>query len=128
MLAAVALPAMPRGTTLPGIEGYALKTAALLNADHTAAQRQSREIATLVDAPDRTIRSGASGAVLQFPPDVVMETLLAGQCNARNAEATIRYLPSGMSCGGVVSLTRQGAGFQVRVNWLTGGAEVVPIH
>jgi general secretion pathway protein H len=128
MLAAIVLPAMPRGTTLPNIEGYALETAALLNADHSAAQRQNREIATLVNAPDRTIRSGANGAVLQFPADVVMETLLARQCNARDAAATIRYLPSGMSCGGVVSLTRQGAGFQVRVNWLTGGAEVVPIH
>jgi general secretion pathway protein H len=128
MLAAIVLPAIPRGTTLPRVEAYALQTAALLNADHTAAQRQNREIATLVDAPDRTIRSGASSVVLQFPSDVVMETLLAQQCNARDAGATIRYLPSGMSCGGVVSLTRQGAGFQVRVNWLTGGAEVVPIH
>lgn len=128
MLAAIALPALPRATTLPRIEAYALETAAILNADHDAAQRQDREIATLVDASERMIRSGASGVVLQFPSDVVVETLLAKQCNDRNAAASIRYLPSGMSCGGVVSLTRQGAGFQVRVNWLTGGAEVVPVH
>jgi general secretion pathway protein H len=32
-----------------------------------------------------------------------------------------------MSCGGVIALTRPGAGFQVRMNWLTGGVEVVPV-
>jgi general secretion pathway protein H len=33
-----------------------------------------------------------------------------------------------MSCGGVVKLTRLGAGYEVRVNWLTGGVEVVAIN
>jgi general secretion pathway protein H len=42
------------------------------------------------------------------------------------ADQTNRYLASGMSCGGVISLTRDGVGYQIRVNWLTGGAEVVP--
>ena len=42
--------------------------------------------------------------------------------------ATIRYFASGMSCGGVVALTRDGVGYEVRVNWLTGGVEVVPIN
>jgi general secretion pathway protein H len=32
-----------------------------------------------------------------------------------------------MSCGGVVRLTRLGAGYEVRVNWLTGGVDVVPL-
>lgn len=128
ILAAIVLPEIPRGTTLPRVEGYALQTAALLNSDHDAAQRQNREVVTLVDARDRMIKSGASGAVLQFPSDVIVDTLLAKQCNNRDATATIRYLASGMSCGGVISLTRQGVGFQVRVNWLTGGAEVVPVR
>jgi general secretion pathway protein H len=30
-----------------------------------------------------------------------------------------------MSCGGVVAISRPGAGYQVRVNWLTGSVEVV---
>jgi general secretion pathway protein H len=32
-----------------------------------------------------------------------------------------------MSCGGTIALTRLGTGYQVRVNWLTGGVEVVPV-
>jgi general secretion pathway protein H len=128
MLAAVVIPTLPHATSLPRIEGYAIETATLLNADHVAAQQQHRQIATFIDAPSRMIQSGAFGTVLQLPSDVTVNTVLARRCNGRPAGATIDYLPSGMSCGGVVSLTRAGLGFQVRVNWLTGGAEVVPVH
>ena len=31
-----------------------------------------------------------------------------------------------MSCGGVIALARPGMGYEVRVNWLTGGVEIVP--
>jgi len=126
LLAAIALPALPRHTSLPAIEAYALETAALLNADHDAAQRQHRDIATAIDAETRTIRSGASGQALQMPSDITVQSLLAARCQDRAADQTIRHLASGLSCGGVVSLTRDGVGYQVRVNWLTGGAEVVP--
>jgi general secretion pathway protein H len=128
MLAAIVLPALPGATPQPRIEGYAMQTAVLLNADHDAAQRQHREIATLIDARSRLIRSGATGEVLQFPTDVTVDALLARRCNDREAGDAIHYLPSGMSCGGVVALTRGGVGFQVRVNWLTGGAEIVPVN
>ncbi len=128
ILAAIALPAIPLGTSRPRLEGYALETAALLKADHHAAQRQRKEIATVVEAPLRTIRSGASSRVVRLPADVNLDAVLATRCNNRPAGPTIRHLPSGMSCGGSVALTRQGIGYQVRVNWLTGGVEVVPIN
>lgn len=128
MLAAIVLPAIPRGTSLPQIDGYALQAAALLNADHAAAQRQHREVATVVDAPSRMIQSGASGRVLRFPLDLTVEALLASRCGNRSAGGTIHYLPSGLSCGGVLTLTRSGTGFQVRVNWLTGIADVVAVR
>lgn len=128
MLAAIVLPAIPRGTSLPQINSYALQAAALLNADHAAAQWQHREIATVVDAPSRIIQSGATGRVLRIPSDVNVQALLASRCNNRSAGATIRYLPSGLSCGGTLALTRSGTGFQVRVNWLTGMADVVAVR
>jgi len=31
-----------------------------------------------------------------------------------------------MSCGGVIALSRPGMGVEVRVNWLTGGVDIVP--
>lgn len=128
MLAAIALPAIPRATSHPRLEGYAVETAALLNADQVSSRRQHRDVATIVDAPGRTIRSGATGWVVRLPTDVMVEAVLAGRCHDRPAGASIVHLASGMSCGGVIALTRLGSGFQIKVNWLTGGAEVVPIH
>lgn len=128
LLAAIALPAMPSATSLPRIEGYALETAALLDADQAAAQEQQRQVATIVDAAERAIQSGASGRILRFPSDVTVQAVVASRCNGSPAEGTIRFLQSGMSCGGVIALMRGGVGYQIRVNWLTGGAEVVPVH
>ena len=127
ILAAIALPAIPHGTSRSRLEGYALQTAALLTADHNAARRQHSEVATAIDAPLRTIRSGASGRVVRLPSDITVEAILAARCNNGPAGSTIRHFASGMSCGGVIALTRSGAGFQVRVNWFTGGVEVVPV-
>jgi general secretion pathway protein H len=128
MLAAIVLPAIPRGTSRPRLEAYAVQTAALLKGDHNAAFRQQREIATLVDAPARVIRSGASGRVVRLPPDVVVEATLAARCNGQASGSSIRYFASGISCGGVIALKRPGSIFQVRVNWLTGEAEVVSLN
>jgi len=52
---------------------------------------------------------------------------LWARCNQRPDGATIRFFASGMSCGGIIALSRLGAVYQVRVNWLTGGVEIVPL-
>ncbi len=54
-----------------------------------------------------------------------MDALLASTCAAKSAGRSIKFFASGMSCGGVVALTRPGISFEVRVNWLTGGVEIV---
>ena len=69
---------------------------------------------------------GAPSGVIRLPRDVVFETMLAARCNQRPAGPTIRFFASGMSCGGAIALTRLGVGYEIRVNWLTGGVEVVP--
>ena len=73
------------------------------------------------------LRSGATGRTVRVPDDVRFDALLAARCNQRAAGPTIRFFASGMSCGGAIALTRLGVGYQVRVNWLTGGVEVVSI-
>jgi general secretion pathway protein H len=52
--------------------------------------------------------------------------MLAARCYDRPTGMTIDFFPSGMSCGGVIALTHLGVGYEVRVNWLTGGIDVVP--
>ena len=125
MLAAILLPRVPRATTRPRLEAYALETAALLKADRTAALRRHAQITAQVDAPGRAIRSGSSGRVLQVPDDVTFQAMLPLSCNERAARSTISFFATGTSCGGVIVLSRLGTGYEVRVNWLTGGIEVV---
>jgi general secretion pathway protein H len=102
-----------------------VETAALLKADRTAALRRQIQVTTQVDAETRSIRSGITGRVIRVPADVLLDTYLASRCADKNAGRSIDFFPSGMSCGGTIALARPGMGYQVRVNWLTGGVEIV---
>jgi len=128
ILAAIVVPALPRGTSRARLESFAIEAAAMLKADRDAAIRNRVQVATEIDAPLRLVRSGATGRVIRMPADVRFDALLAARCNNRPAGPTIRFFASGMSCGGTIALTRLGVGYQVRVNWLTGGVEVVPFE
>ena len=86
-------------------------------ADGSVAQCRSQCRATAgsgyrpqVDAPDRIIRSGADERVVQLPSDVTIRARSPAAARIEAAGATIRFLASGMSCGGVIALTRSGVG------------------
>ena len=125
LLAAIILPAVPRATTRARLESYAVETAALLKSDRSAALRRQIRVATQIDAPSRLIRSGVTGRVIRLPNDVALDAVLASRCADRNAGRSIDFFPTGMSCGGTIALRRPGMGFEVRVNWLTGGVDIV---
>jgi general secretion pathway protein H len=126
LLLATCLPAFPLKTSRPMLEAYALQTAALLKADRNAAIRRGDTVATELNPLARTIRSGASGRLLQLPRDVGFRAMVANQCGARTNGLAIQFLPSGMSCGGTIYLARPGVTLEVRITWLTGGVEIVP--
>lgn len=126
MLAAIILPAIPRATSRAKLESYAVATAVLLKADRNAALRRQIQVTTEVNAEQRSIRSGVTGRIIRLPNDVSLDALLASRCADRVAGRSIDFFPSGMSCGGVIALVRPGMGFEVRVNWLTGGVDIVP--
>src|ERR1700744_3416873 len=125
MLAAIILPAFPRSTTRTRLESLAVETAALLKADRSAALRRHVQVTTIVAAAERAIRSGSTGHVLRLPSDVTVDAALASRCADREAGRSIDFSPSGMSCGGTIALARPGMGYEIRVNWLTGGVEIV---
>ena len=125
MLAAILLPRSPTETSRPRLEAYAIEVAALLKADRNAALLRYGAVSAMVDARARTVRSGSSDRIVQVPQDVVFDALLPQRCNGRPALSTISFFASGMSCGGTIRLTRLGSALEVRVNWLTGGVEIV---
>lgn len=125
MIAAVLLPLIPHQTSRSRLQAYALEAATLLKSDRNAAIRRQIDVATLVDPGTRSIRSGATSEVLRIPDDVRFDALLPQTCNRRVALSTISFFANGMSCGGTIALTRFDAGYEVRVNWLTGRVEIV---
>jgi general secretion pathway protein H len=125
MMAAVLLPSIPHETSRSRLQAYALQTAALLKADRNAAIRRQADVGTLVDAGTRSIRSGATTDMIRIPDDVQFDALLPQTCNRRTALSTISFFANGTSCGGTIALTRFTAGFEIRVNWLTGRIEIV---
>jgi general secretion pathway protein H len=128
LLAAIGLPAIPRGTSRARLEAYAIEASSLLKADRDWAVRRHTSITTEISAISRSMRSGATGRVLHIPQDVAFNALLAERCNQHLAGTTINFFGSGMSCGGAIELTRLGVGYQIHVNWLTGGVEIVPVN
>jgi len=125
LLAAVLLPSLPRHTSRSRLESYAIEAASLLKADRNAAVRHRLEVTTQVDAGSRTLRSGASSAIVRLPDDVRFDALLPENCNSRPVFATVSFFASGMSCGGVITFSHQDAGFEIQINWLTGRIEIV---
>jgi general secretion pathway protein H len=125
LTAAIFLPRLPRETSQPRLEAYAIEAASLLKSDRTAAIRGRTDVITEIDASARVMRSGSTGRTLHVPDDVVFDSVLPQRCDQRPVISTIRFFATGMSCGGVIALTRFGSGFEIRVNWLTGNVEIV---
>lgn len=125
LLAAVLLPGIPTQTSRPRLEAYAIETASVLKADRNAAIRQRLEVTTQVDAESRLVRSGATGETVRVPDDVKFDALLPETCNSRAVLASVSFFASGMSCGGVITLSHLDASYEIRVSWLTGRVDVV---
>ena len=126
IIAAVLLPIVPRNTSRARLQAYALETATLLKSDRNAAIRARADVSTLVDAPSRAIRSGATSQTIRIPDDVRFDALLPRTCQQRAVLSTISFFADGMSCGGTIALARLDMAYEIRVNWLTGRIEIVP--
>lgn len=125
LLAAIALPRVPMATSRTQLEAHAVEVATLLKADRNAAIGRRGSIEAVVDARGRTVRSGSNARFVRVPDDVVFDAVLPQRCNGRPVHSAITFFSTGMSCGGMIRLTRLDIGYEVRVNWLTGAVEIV---
>src|ERR1700756_888186 len=124
MIASVLLPFVPRRTSRARLQAYALEAATLLKDDRNAAIARRTDVATLVDASSRAIRSGTSGMIIRIPSDVRFDALLPQSCRRRPALSSINFFADGMSCGGAITLGRLYKALESPGNWLNGGGGV----
>jgi general secretion pathway protein H len=100
IIAAMAVPILPRDTSRSRLESYAIATAALLKADRNAAIRRRTPTSTQVDAASRIVRSGSTGR------SQVPMTCALTPCFPRNVITVLPGLRSSSfvrnACGGVM--------------------------
>ena len=127
LVASMILPAIPRGTSTAKLQSFALATATLLKQDRMTALATHRVVSTGISAQARIVRSGASERIIRIPDDVTIDALTPRLCQGRAIRSKIVFLATGLSCGGVIRLSKSGSDLQIRVNWLTGAVDVAPL-
>ena len=81
-----------------------------------------RELALAIDG-ERRILIGDGGSAVALPSDVTVD-LLGTTVPSRDRATIVRFHPDGASSGAVLVLSREKAGYEIRVNWYTGGVSV----
>jgi general secretion pathway protein H len=121
MLASLVVTSVP-GTGRVNLRVLALRTAALLRRERLAAILTGHSRRVSLDAEDRAL-VGEGGETLAIPRDVVLDVVGADEAWS-GRQAVVRFEPDGASTGAVLKLSREGASYEVDVNWYTGGVAI----
>ena len=113
---------MVPGTGRAGLKAATLQTAALLRRERTAAILSGRARRVSLDG-ERRLLIGDGGDTVAVPRDVAVDVLGADAVWS-GRRAMVRFDPDGASTGAVVRLSHDGAKYEIRVNWYTGGVAV----
>jgi general secretion pathway protein H len=107
-----------RGTGRAQLRAVALETAALFRRERLGAILTAHNRRVSIDGEHRAL-IGDGGDVVAIPRDVTVD-ILGSDERWWGRRAVVRFLPDGASSGTVVKLSREGAAYEVRVNWYTG--------
>ncbi|MFZ1149214.1 MAG: prepilin-type N-terminal cleavage/methylation domain-containing protein [Xanthobacteraceae bacterium] len=124
LIAALVLTALP-GTGRAQVNALALQTAALFRRERLGAILTARAREVSIDGKQRAL-IGDGGDRVAIPRDVTVDVLALDEVWS-GRQAVVRFLPDGASSGTVVRFSREGATYEVRVNWYTGGVLVEPL-
>ena len=119
MIASLTILSIP-GTGRSGLKAVTMEAASLFRRERAAALLTHSERRIRLDAGGRRF-VGEDGADVPIPVDVTVDLL--GADNGGGAGDLVFY-PDGESSGGVFRFSREGAEYEVRVNWYTGGVAV----
>jgi general secretion pathway protein H len=124
LIAALVLTAMP-GTGRTQVKALALQTAAMFRRERLGAILTASSRYVSIDGTQRAL-IGDGGDRVAIPRDVIVDILGLDELWS-GRQAVVRFLPDGASSGTAVRFSREGATYEVRVNWYTGGVLVEPL-
>jgi general secretion pathway protein H len=117
LIAALVFTALP-GTGHAQLKALALQTAALLRRERLGAILTGRSQSVSIDGELRAFVTDG-GERVAIPHDVTVDILGVDEVWS-GRQAVVRFLPDGASSGTVMKLSREGASYEIRVNWYTG--------
>jgi general secretion pathway protein H len=121
MVAGIAV-TFTRGTGRVQLKAVALQTAALFRRERLGAILTGRDRRVALDGEHRRL-IGDGGGVVAIPEDVAVNVVGIDE-RWSGRQAVVGFHPDGASSGTVLTLSRQGAEYEVRVNWYTGSVAV----
>jgi general secretion pathway protein H len=123
LIAALVFTALP-GTGRTQLKALALQTAALLRRERLGAILTGRSQSVSIDGELRAFVTD-DGDRVAIPRDVTVDILGVDELWS-GRQAVVRFLPDGASSGTVMKLSREGASYEIRVNWYTGSVLIEP--
>jgi general secretion pathway protein H len=114
--------AFTQGTGRAQLKAVALETAALFRRERLGAILTGRNRRVSLDG-ERRLFVGDGGDAVAIPRDVTVRALGVDE-RWSGRQAVVGFHPDGASSGTVLTLSRQGARYDIRVNWFTGGVAV----
>ena len=122
LIASLAVPMM-RGTGRGSLKALTLETADLLRRERLGAILTRRVRHVSIDGERRTVL-GDGGKAIRIPDDVALDVLGVNETWS-GRRSLVRFETDGSSSGTVLKFARAGLGYEIRVNWYTGGVTIV---
>ena len=114
---------MTPGTGRAGLKAVTLQIAALLRRERIGAVLGGHMRRVSLDG-ERRVLVGDGGDTIAIPRDVAVD-ILGADAVWSGRLAVVRFDPDGASTGAVLRLSQDRTEYEIRVNWYTGGVEVV---
>jgi general secretion pathway protein H len=105
------------------LKALTMQTAALLRRERLGAIMTGHDRRVSLDEQRRAV-VGEGGDLIPVPPDIAIDVLGANESWSGRL-LLARFHPDGASSGAVLRFSREGAAYEVRVNWYTGGVAIV---
>lgn len=116
------------GAAVPGVElkAAARRSAAGMRLARQEAIRTGRDAAWVLNVDTRSFEVTGSQRRVRLPAGVALRLEAAEREMDGEGSGAIRFFPDSSSTGGVLTLARDGRGYQVGVDWLTGRVRLAP--